>query len=98
MLVGVWSWIIWPRFGLAIWDDPRAWSSRHVGHGSPTGFLWIHAFLIIASLVIGTVVGVLGIRIWRGSRTSAALGPQSGATGPAEPASTSVLVDSPREP
>ncbi|HEY1487378.1 MAG TPA: hypothetical protein VGF84_14830 [Micromonosporaceae bacterium] len=68
MLVGVWSWIIWPRFALAIWDDPRAWSTRHIGHGSPTGFLWIHALLIVASLAMGTVVGVLGIRAWRSAR------------------------------
>jgi len=60
--VGVWSWVIWPRFALAIWDDPRAWSTRNVGHGSPTGFLWIHAALIAVSLAMGTAVGVLGVR------------------------------------
>jgi hypothetical protein len=62
MVAGVWNWVIWPRFALAIWDDPRAWSSRVVGHGTPTGFLWVHAVLIVASLAIGTTVGVLGIR------------------------------------
>jgi hypothetical protein len=60
--VGVWTWVIWPRFALAIWDDPRAWSSRTVGHGSPTSFLWVHAALIAVSLAVGTAVGVLGIR------------------------------------
>jgi hypothetical protein len=60
--VGVWNWVIWPRFALAIWDDPRAWSTRIVGHGTPTGFLWVHAVLIVASLAIGTTAGVLGIR------------------------------------
>jgi hypothetical protein len=60
--VGVWNWVIWPRFALAIWDDPRAWSTRSIGHGSPTGFLWIHAALIIVSLAAGTAVGILGIR------------------------------------
>jgi hypothetical protein len=68
ILVGVWSWIIWPRFALAIWDDPRAWSTRQIGSGTPTGFLWIHALLIAASLTIGTVVGILGIRAWRSAR------------------------------
>ncbi|MEV0271930.1 hypothetical protein AB0H43_24375 [Hamadaea sp. NPDC050747] len=63
--VGVWTWVIWPRFGLAIWKDPRAWSTGVVGDGSPTGFLWVHALLIAASLIIGTIVGVLGIRAWR---------------------------------
>ena len=63
--VGVWTWIIWPRFALAIWDDTRAWSGGRVGHGGPTGFLWIHALLIAVSFAVGTIVGVLGIRAWR---------------------------------
>jgi hypothetical protein len=63
--VGVWNWVIWPRFALAIWDDARAWSTGSVGHGAPTSFLWAHAALIVASLAIGTTAGVLGIRAWR---------------------------------
>lgn len=63
--VGVWTWVIWPRFAVAIWNDPRSWSAGEVGHGSPTGFLWVHALLIAASLAIGTAVGVLGVRGWR---------------------------------
>jgi hypothetical protein len=58
--VGVWTWLIWPRFGLAIWKDDRAFAD-----GDPTSFLWVHALLIGASLVIGTTVGVLGVRAWR---------------------------------
>ncbi|MFI5932799.1 SCO4848 family membrane protein [Actinoplanes sp. NPDC051494] len=58
--VGVWTWLIWPRFGLAIWKDDRAFSD-----GAPTSFLWVHALLITASLAIGTVTGVLGVRGWR---------------------------------
>jgi hypothetical protein len=61
--VGVWTWLIWPRFALAIWDDDRAFRN-----GTPTAFLWVHAVLIVASLTIGTVVGVLGIRAWRAGR------------------------------
>ena len=60
VLVGVWTWLIWPRFGLAIVDDERSFSD-----GAPTAFLWIHALLIGASLVIGTAVGWLGVRAWR---------------------------------
>lgn len=59
---GVWNWVIWPRFALAIWDDRRAWSTGVVGHGSPTGFLWVHAALIIVSFATGTAIGLLGIR------------------------------------
>jgi len=65
ILVGVWTWVIWPRFALAIWNDGRAWSTGQVGQGDPTAFLWVHALLIGASLAIGTTVGVLGVRAWR---------------------------------
>ena len=60
--VGVWSWVIWPRFGLAIYRDDRSFAG-----GSPTAFLIVHALLIAASLAIGTTVAVLGIRAWRAS-------------------------------
>jgi hypothetical protein len=55
--VGVWTWVIWPRFGVAIYNDERSFSG-----GSPTSFLWVHALLIAVSLVLGTMVGVLGVR------------------------------------
>jgi intracellular septation protein A len=57
VLVGVWNWVIWPRFAVAIWVDPRSFAG-----GSPTSFLIVHVLLIATSLVIGTVVGVYGIR------------------------------------
>ena len=76
--VGVWNWVIWPRFALAIWDDSRAWSTGSAGHGAPTSFLWVHAALIGASLAIGTTAGVLGIRAWRtASRRRVAPGDES---------------------
>jgi hypothetical protein len=53
---------------MAIWNDKRAWSTGVVGKGSPTGFLWVHALLIGASLIIGTAVGVLGVRGWLAAR------------------------------
>jgi len=63
--VGAWTWLIWPRFALAIWKDDRSFVD-----GSPTSFLWVHALLIAASLVIGTTVGVLGLRGWRAAARS----------------------------
>ena len=76
--VGVWNWVIWPRFALAIWDDSRAWSTGSVGHSAPTSFLWVHAILIVASLAIGTTAGVLGVRAWRAaSRRRGALRDES---------------------
>jgi hypothetical protein len=62
VVAGVWNWIIWPRFTVAIWNDPRAWSTGQVGQGSLTAFWWVHAVLIVASLAIGTTVGVVGVR------------------------------------
>ena len=59
-LVGVWTWVIWPRFGLAIYQDDRSFAE-----GRPTSFLIVHALLIAASLAIGTTVGVLGVRAFR---------------------------------
>jgi len=59
MAVGVWTWVIWPRFGLAIYRDDRSFTD-----GKPTAFLVVHAVLIAASLAIGTTVGVLGVKAW----------------------------------
>ena len=67
VLVGVWTWVIWPRFAVAIWNDDRSFADG----GSPTSFLWVHALLIAASLVIGTTTGVLGVRGWRAARGGA---------------------------
>ncbi|MFF5079708.1 SCO4848 family membrane protein [Actinoplanes sp. CA-054009] len=66
--VGVWTWVIWPRFGLAIWQDDRSFAD-----GRPTSFLIVHAVLIVTSLAVGTAVGVLGIRAWRTSRKLSAV-------------------------
>ncbi|MGX6606889.1 SCO4848 family membrane protein [Micromonosporaceae bacterium Da 78-11] len=77
--VGVWTWLIWPRFGLAIYRDDRSFAD-----GSPTSFLIVHAVLIAASLAIGTTVGVLGVRAWLASRRSARA-EEFAAAGPAAP-------------
>ena len=63
--VAVWSWLIWPRFALAIWRDPRSFDD-----GAATSFLWVHAALILTSLAIGTAIGVLGVKAWRAGKTS----------------------------
>lgn len=53
---GVWSWVIWPNFLRNIWKDERSWDS------GPTAFFTVHLVLVIASLVFGTIIGVLGAR------------------------------------
>jgi len=80
VLVGVWTWLIWPRFGLAIYRDDRSFAG-----GSPTSFLWVHALLITASLVIGTTVGVLGVRAWRAAAPAPRRAEENAAAGPVPP-------------
>lgn len=63
--VGAWSWLVWPRFAVAIWNDPRSFTD-----GSPTSFLWVHALLITVSLLIGIAVAVLGVKGWRSTGTA----------------------------
>ena len=65
--VGVFNWAIWPRFSVAIWDDPRAWSGA-VGLSSPTSFLLVHGVLVITAVTVGTIVGVLGVRAFLADR------------------------------
>jgi hypothetical protein len=61
VLAGVFNWVVWPRFALAIWQDQRAWAGE-IGSSAPTSFLWVHAVLIGSALAVGTVVAVLGVR------------------------------------
>jgi len=60
---GVWSWVIWPTFLRNIWKDPRSWND------GATAFFTVHLVLVVASLTFGTVIGVLGVRGWRASRS-----------------------------
>jgi hypothetical protein len=69
--VSVWSWLIWPRFAVAIWNDPRSFTD-----GSPTSFLWVHLLLITVSLAIGTALAVLGGKGWRAAGPAAKSGPK----------------------
>jgi hypothetical protein len=75
--VGVWTWVIWPRFGLAIYRDDRSFAD-----GKPTSFLVVHAVLIAASLAIGTTVGLLGVRAFLATRRQTEESVVSGASGP----------------
>ncbi|SDJ50635.1 hypothetical protein SAMN05444157_3700 [Frankineae bacterium MT45] len=59
---GVWSWIIWPTFLKNIWKDPRSWND------GMTAFFTVHLLLTIASLALGTAIGIIGLRGLRGLR------------------------------
>ncbi|KHL10638.1 hypothetical protein CLV56_2095 [Mumia flava] len=71
VVAGVFNVVIWPRFGVAIWNDERAWTGA-VGDSSPTSFLWVHVVLIGAAVAIA--LGVLwvaftALRSRRGARS-----------------------------
>ncbi|MFC7341383.1 SCO4848 family membrane protein [Saccharopolyspora griseoalba] len=57
---GVWTYFLWPTFIYNIWGSDRSWVA-----GSPTGYLVVHLVIAVVSLVLGTAIGVLGIRALR---------------------------------
>ncbi|RSS78605.1 SCO4848 family membrane protein [Streptomyces sp. WAC06614] len=74
---GVWSWFIWITFvrnlvkdasGLAFDDD-----------GGPTAYFWVHLALAVTSFLLGTAIGVIGLRGVRALRRASREGD------PAEP-------------
>jgi hypothetical protein len=60
---GLWSWLLWPTFARNIWTSDRSWAA-----GSPTSYLIVHVVIAAVSLVLGTIIGVLGWRAYRASR------------------------------
>ncbi|GAA4834872.1 SCO4848 family membrane protein [Saccharopolyspora rosea] len=62
---GVWSYLLWPTFIRNIWHSDRSWAGS-----SPTGYLIVHLVIAVVSLVLGTIIGVLGWRAYRASRSS----------------------------
>ena len=65
----------WLYEDLPIMDDPPVLQpspSASIHNGKRLRlypFLWVHAVLVVASLAIGTTVGVLGVRSWRAARS-----------------------------
>lgn len=58
---GVWSWIIWTTFARNLWKSDNA----RAADGSLTSFFYVHAALTVVSIILGTIIGVIG---WRGLR------------------------------
>lgn len=56
-LAGLFNVVVWPRFAVAIWNDPRAFAGS-----TPTAFLWVHAVLIVAATLIGLGILAVGVR------------------------------------
>ncbi|GGU35878.1 SCO4848 family membrane protein [Streptomyces lavendofoliae] len=57
---GVWSWFIWITFVKNLWNDGSGLAFDDAG--DPTAYFWVHLLLAITSFVLGTVVGVIGLR------------------------------------
>ncbi|GLF97692.1 SCO4848 family membrane protein [Streptomyces yaizuensis] len=57
---GVWSWAIWITFIKNLWADGSGLAFDEAG--DPTGYFWVHLLLAVTSLILGTVVGVIGLR------------------------------------
>lgn len=83
---GVWSWIVWTTFVKNLWKDTSGLAFHDGDHASPTAYFWIHLTLAVVSTVLGTAIGVLGIRGLRALRRGpAAQEPAAPAAAP-EPA------------
>ncbi|MEV7612325.1 hypothetical protein [Streptomyces sp. NPDC089799] len=57
---GVWSWFIWVTFVRNLWKDASGLAFTDAG--DPTAYFWVHLTLAITSFLLGTAVGVIGLR------------------------------------
>ena len=65
---GVWSWVIWITFARNLWQDGSGLAFDDAG--DPTAYFWVHLLLAVVSFVLGTVIGVIGLRGVRAQRGS----------------------------
>ncbi|AVH95858.1 hypothetical protein C5L38_12880 [Streptomyces sp. WAC00288] len=63
---GVWSWVIWVTFAKNLFNDASGLAFNDAG--DPTAYLWVHLALAITSFILGTAVGVIGLRGVRASK------------------------------
>lgn len=66
VLAGAFNIVIWPRFAAAVVKDDRAWSGE-AWSSAPTSFLWVHAVLVSAAVLIGLAILYVGVRAVRGA-------------------------------
>ncbi|MCN9244233.1 hypothetical protein NGF19_26200 [Streptomyces sp. RY43-2] len=64
-LFGAWSWVIWTTFVKNLSHDA---SGLAFENGSPTAYFWVHLTLAIVSFLLGTAIGVIGLRSLRALR------------------------------
>ncbi|MGK5630757.1 SCO4848 family membrane protein [Streptomyces sp. URMC 123] len=73
---GVWSWFIWITFVKNLWQDGSGLAFDDAG--DPTAYFWVHLLLAITSFVLGTVIGLIGLRAVRAYRGRAGSGDPAG--------------------
>ncbi|MCX4805264.1 hypothetical protein OG594_27260 [Streptomyces sp. NBC_01214] len=73
---GVWSWFIWVSFVRNLWKNGSGLAFDAAG--DPTSYFWVHLTLAVTSFLLGTAVGLIGLRsvlaLRRSSRTDGAGG------------------------
>ncbi|GGT57128.1 SCO4848 family membrane protein [Streptomyces purpureus] len=57
---GVWSWFIWITFVKNLWGNASGLAFDDAG--DPTGYFWVHLLLAVTSFLLGTGIGVIGLR------------------------------------
>jgi ABC-type Fe3+ transport system permease subunit len=72
LVFGVWSWFIWITFVKNLWQDASGLAFDDAG--DPTGYFWVHLLLAVTSFVLGTVIGVIGLRAVRALRRESGQG------------------------
>jgi hypothetical protein len=60
---GIWSWVIWLTFIHNIANDPRSFTGNW-----PHAFFIVHLVLTVVSIILGTVIGLLGVKGLRAVR------------------------------
>ncbi|MFD7914079.1 SCO4848 family membrane protein [Streptomyces sp. NPDC059752] len=57
---GVWSWFIWVSFVRNLWKNGSGLAFDAAG--DPTSYFWVHLTLAVTSFLLGTAVGLIGLR------------------------------------
>lgn len=66
---GVWSWFVWITFVKNLFKDSSGLAFD--GSGDPTGYFWVHLLLSVVSFLLGTAIGIIGLRGLRALRRTA---------------------------
>ncbi|GGZ52285.1 hypothetical protein AB0P12_21350 [Streptomyces subrutilus] len=74
---GVWSWFIWVSFVRNLWKNGSGLAFDAAG--DPTSYFWVHLTLAVTSFLLGTAVGVIGLRGVRAVRRASRTEPDTGA-------------------